>query len=353
MNVERIVFKGKLPEPFFEIADKPYLGLPFQLQEDAEITLKIFNLQSARNEIVLYTDFENVRLAGIFPHDKKYAYFGYWETTDNLNLNTVAFSLLEKDALNKDRTEIIGPLNFNTFHNYRLRNNLPPWNAFDREPVNPEYYLSLLNKLGYSVRSQFESRYVAKAMVPDFYANKQKFIERLNSLPLNILPLTPNAWKEYEKEIYCFVNETFGNNPSFQLISEEEFGLLYNLKFAEKLCPYSSVLFTDKITGKIAALSFCQPNYQSLGRAVPAPTFRSDFEKLPIKTLLIKSVGVHPDYRNMNLMSYLGAYAMQSFKKFYDDAIFCLMRSDNVSTNFTRGLPYISSKYFLFEKKLS
>ncbi|MDB5014853.1 MAG: hypothetical protein JWQ25_3055, partial [Daejeonella sp.] len=255
------------------------------------------------------------------------------------------------DVLIAQRKTLIGPLNFNTFHSYRLRmEGVPSWGMFDREPVNPLYYPNLLLKLGFTIKGFFESRHVENKHVNDFYAHKKPFLERIANLPFEFVALTSETWSRYENSIYEFVDETFGANPAYKVISKTEFSLLYNEEFADKLCPYSSVLFVDKANGKIAALSFCQPNYASLNAKSPEPIFSRDFEKLERKILLIKTIGVHPNYRNQNLMSYLGAYAMLSFTKLYDEAIFCLMRSDNVSTNFTRGLPYDTAKYALFEK---
>ncbi|WP_207429710.1 hypothetical protein [Pedobacter sp. SYSU D00535] len=353
MGIERLTYRGVLPPYFFRIGQVPYQDLPFCPFEEPELTAAIFQFETRRNETLLYSDGEQLRLVGIFPENSPEAYFGFWETVNNFKLNQTAFSYLEDDAIKRGRSVIKGPINFNTFHNYRLRIGIDPsWISFDREPVNPDYYPIFLQQLGYKAATLFESRFVKKKDVEQFYTDKRKFLKEVKDLPFEMIPITPDSWTEYQTAIYEFVEASFGQNPAFKRVSEEQFRLLYNPGFAKLLCPYSSVIFKERGAKVLAALSFCQPNYSSLKIPYSQLDFRLHFELLKQKTLLIKTVGVHPEYRNRNLMSYLGAYAMLSFREHYEDAIFCLMRSDNVSRNFSRGLQYESTQYALFQKRL-
>ena len=114
------------------------------------------------------------------------------------------------------------------------------------------------------------------------------------------------------------------------------------------------MLFRHRASGQLAALSLCQPNYQPL--ALPpgaAPIFARDYSLLSRpRTLLAKTVGIHPDFRSQGLQALLAAYAMRSFLTYYDDVIFCLMRADNLSLRFTDGLPFEAAHYALFEQEL-
>jgi GNAT superfamily N-acetyltransferase len=309
-------------------------------------------MEAQRNEILLYTDHASLRLVGIFPHGAAEAYFGFWETEEALASNREAFALLEADARSRGRGVVIGPLHFNTFGRYRLRLGEPSWGMFDREPVNPAYYPSLLGQLGYSVRSTFESRLIRKETVPDVYVDKKGLLAALAAIPFEFIPLDEAAWVRHEDEIAELVHQVFSANPAYKPVSREQFGLLYNRAFAAKLCPHSSVLFRDKASGKLAAMSFCHPNYHSLTAPAEAPDFARDFPALPRKVLLAKSVGVHPRFRRQGLMAYLGAYAMLSFRELYDEVIFCLMRSDNFSLHFTNDYPYEAVQYALYHKVL-
>lgn len=353
-NSARISFTGSLPESFFRIPEKLYAGLSFDLKEEPTAILELLRHELLKNEIILYTDHQEVRLMGIFPHHADTAYFAFWETTEDSQNNRLAFKLFEADARQRGRHSISGPFHFNTFHRYRLRlGPVPSWQAFDREPVNPTYYPRLLEAVGYQPTLRFESRLIRTTEVPAVYQDKQAFLESLQQLPYEFIPLNPTSWEQYEDKIFELVLAIFSQNPGFKTVSKKEFNLLYNSSFAKKLCPYTSVLFKEKSSGKLVAMSFCHPNYQSLGHGPGyAYSFEKDYPRLEKKILLAKSVGVHPDYRKAGLMNYLGAYGMLHFRRLYSEVLFCLMRSDNFSLHFTDDLAYEAAQYALYGKEV-
>ncbi len=345
--MERICIKDKLPDSFFALPQSIYHSLPFAPEEDREPIHRLLSEESAHHEMVLYTDHQTVRLLGIFPENAPVAHFAYWEAS-NQKTNQQAFEMFETDAAQRKMKLIQGPLTFNTFHRYRLRLQTPSWHMFDREPVNPLYYIDWLKELQYTPSLTFESRRIKSSGVPEVYAAKDHYISTLTQLPFRCIPLTPENWVQRAHEIFELVDTIFSQNPGYKPISYAQFCLLYNADFAQKLCPHSSVLFENE-SKKLVGLCFCLPDYRSLAQKAN-PVFARDYSKLTHKTLLIKSVGVHPDFRGQGLMNYLGAYCMQTFRNHYDDAIFCLMRENNPSLAFTENLPYESCSYALFEK---
>jgi hypothetical protein len=352
-SINRIVFNKTLPESFFHIPISIYSSLPFGKSEDPNLILSLFNDESDRNKIIIYTDHKKLRLVGIFPTTGTDAYFGFWETTDDSLLNAKAFALLQEDAIQNKKTKIIGPLNFNTYQSYRLRLNNPSWIKFDQEPVNPPYYPSLLEQNGFAPDLFFESRMIKQTDIPDVYLAKEKLLKEFEAIAFEYIPVNPETWREYEMEIFELVQDVFGANPFYKSISFEQFTTLYNQNFASRLCPHSSVLFKEKKSDRLVSLSFCQPNYESLSQPTSyVPTYELDFKKIKHKVLLVKSVGVHPEFRQQNLMNFMAAYAMLSFRQLYDEVIFCTSRQDNLSNNFTRYLQYEKAEYALFRKLL-
>ncbi len=341
---DQISYTGTLPDSFFTI--------PSDADEDPALIAQLFQMEADRNEIILYTDHATIRLVGIFPVQSEEAYFGFWETTNSLSINQQAFSLLEADARQRGRTTIVGPLNFSTFHAFRLRlTKAPSWGQFDKEPTNPAYYPGLLVRLGFQVRSRFESRMIHSRDIPIAYADKAQLLAAFANFPFEVIPLNPDTWVRYETELIELVHQVFSANPAYKPIPEAQFRLLYNRQFAEKLCPHTSVLFRDRPSGQLVALNFSMPNYQSLPFAPgDAPNFLRDYPRLTRKVLLVKTVGVHPDFRKRGLMSFIGAYGMLRFRDLYDDVLFCLMRADNFSTHFSNELPHETAAYGLFEK---
>jgi hypothetical protein len=351
--IDTIPYAGLLPDSFFSIPAKIYKDLPFKPAEESAVVTTLFAMEAERNEIVIYTNHTNVRLTGIFPVNEPVAYFGFWETVDDVALHRQAFALLEADARKRNKTTLVGPVNFNTYHNYRLRlGAVPGWNMFDREPVNPGYYPLLLQQSDFNAKATFESRLIRIKNIPDVYIDKAVLLNELSKIPFDFIPLNEGNWQLYEEQIFELVDAIFSENPLYKTISANQFKLLYNHTFSRKLCPYSSVIFRDQSSGVLAAISMCHPNYHSLSPAATELNFKDDFERLDKKVLLAKTVGVHPDFRQQGLMNYMGAYGMLSFRDRYDEVIFCLMRSDNYSLHFTDSVAYEAAKYVLYEKSL-
>lgn len=348
--LDLIPYAGVLPASFFQIPARVYDQI-LRPPEDERAVSQLFADEAPRHDIVLLTDHECLRLVGIFPKDDPAtAFFGFWETTDDPALNRDAFTLLADEARRRGRSRLLGPLNFTTYQSYRLRlGGVPSWGHFDREPFNPTYYPALLEGLGFAPVQHFESRLIRPDTVPQVFGEKAALLAALDQLPYDFIPLDAAAWAAHEPEIFELVQQVFGTNPAYRAIPYAQFRRLYNPTYAAGLCPHTSVLFRDQTTGRLAALSLCHPNYAPLGLSEP-PDFHRDFPRLPEKTLLAKTVGVHPDFRKRGLMNALGAYGMVPFRERYEQVIFCLMRADNPSLYFSNGLPVEVARYALFER---
>jgi len=351
--VERILYKNSIPDSFFEIPAKIYEGLSIKLTEDRAMIAALFEIEAEKNEIIIYTDHQHIRLVGIFPHHEDSVYFGFWESADDQALNREAFSLLESDANVRKRVNMTGPINFNTYNRYRIRTgHLPSWNRFDSEPVNPVYYSSLLAQVDFKEKLTFESRYIAQNTLPVLYADYAALMDEQSKIPFKVIALNEQSWLQYERELFELIEIVFNQNPFYKAISFEQFRLLYNAKFLRKICPHSSVILIDPQSGRLAAMSICYPDYQSLPATAQGYDFNRDYPLLKKRRLLGKTVGVHPDFRRQGLMNYICTHYIRAANQYYEDTIFCLMRSDNYSVHFTDHTPYESVKYILYEKEL-
>jgi GNAT superfamily N-acetyltransferase len=351
--IERIPYAGELPASFDVVGRQPYAGLGYAPADEPAAALCA--MLADTHDIVFYTDHWNLRLAGLFPKASEgVAYFGFWETSGSLMLNQLAFEQLFADAALREMHTVRGPLHFNTYFRYRLRlGQVPSWRQFDREPVNPPYYPNLLVQLGFKAVLTFETHRLAPEAVPLLYEQREAVQAQLSQVPFDFIPLTPDIWQARKDEIFTLAQATFSQNPAYQPVSQEQVRLLYNADFAEGLCPHSSVLLQHQPSGRLAGISICQPNYHSLGRDVSArPVYARDYPRLTTRTLLVWNVGVHPDFRGQGLQALLGAHIMQEFREYYDDVLFCLMRTGNLSLRFTEGLPTEVAHYALFEREL-
>lgn len=352
--MEKIYHKNELPESFSLIPKGIYKEAGLKFSENHTSLVKLINDFKETQELVIYTDHSNIRLLGIFPENSDIAYFGFWETVNNADINKQAFDLLKKDAASKKYNQLVGPINFNTYLSYRIRiGKYPSWTQFDREPVNPTYYLNLLLDNGFKITTEYESRMITKETIKDVYFNKESLLTDLKTIPFDFIPITSKFWEENQYELYTLIHETFGDNPFYREITFEQFNLIFNCNFVNRLCPHSSVTFRDQKSGRLAAISLCHPNYMELDEVPETITFKEHYPLLKKKTLLAKSVGVHPHFRKNGLMNFLGAYGMISFQEYYEEVLFCLMREGNVSLRFSDYFPHDKSMYALFSYDLA
>ncbi len=353
MIKKTIYTKGAvLNKPWKELYPTVYKYLGFIPDEQEHITEWLFNHYSMTNNIVIYEIEGKLSLVGIFPKDKKVAYFGYWETVEDLDINQEVFSLFEEEARLKGFKTVVGPLHFNTYHRYRLRlGPIPSWKMFDREPVNPEYYPRLLEKCGYHVSQIFESHCLAHDVIEQMFQIASSFNKGNYPENISILPLSTRLWLDYEQQLYDLTTSIFSNNSNYKGVLPEEFKLLYNEAYAAGLCPHSSSLLIDHQKNQLAALSLCMPIYAHLKSS--SGNYEIDIKNITNPTLLAKTVGTHPDYRGQNLMNAMGMYGTSGFLKRYNKVIFCLMKVDNASLNFTQHLEKETTRYGLFEKSIA
>lgn len=341
----------QLPPAFFDWVPSLYQQLPYQPEESPEKVHALLALQTGHARMRMFLLPGQARLLGMVTPGSETALFGFWEGENDLESHAQLFATFEQWALEQGCNRLEGPKNFNTFHAYRLRISEPSWQQFNREPVNPPNYPALLQALGFEVLHHFESRKISTAVVPEVYGSKQQLVDSVQSLPFAFIPLTPASWQAHAAAIYELIGEIFCQNPGYQAVSQAEFELLYNAEYAAMLCPHSSVLLAERSSGRLVAISLCHPNYSPLKLSEPA-VFEKHYPLLKHRTLLAKTQGVHPQFRQQGLMNYLGAYGMLSFRQFYDDIIFCLMRHDNPSLRFTDPFPYEKAAYAVYQKIL-
>jgi hypothetical protein len=353
MPVKTHQISVELPDSYYALGELVYRNLPFCYQQQPQEVNQLLRLAGEGKEL-LFFELDGACLLGIFKPKEQQAAFAFWECLTDFDACQELFQAFESAARERGCVQLDGPLHFNTFHRYRLRlgEAAPSWLQFDREPVNPCYYSDFLSRLGYQTKHLFESRLLQTRIIPTVYSSKKDLVESVKQLPYAFIPLNRKSWEEHELGIYELIGAIFGQNPGFQSVQLEEFKLLYNATYAEALCPLTSLLLADKSTGQLVAISLCHPNYSPLQLAGP-PNFEVHYPLLQHRTLLAKTQGVHPDYRQKGLMNYLGAYGMLSFRAYYDDIIFCLMREDNPSLRFTDGFAHEKCQYASYHKRLS
>lgn len=289
---------------------------------------------------------KQARLVGFFQETQVIdgeaaAFFGFWESTDNLEANQLLFSAFTDWAQQQGAKRIYGPINFSTFGANRLRTDSFEYGAFPSEPWNPPYYPVLLAQLGYQTRYRYLSTFspladIIAAIEKDYLRVKPKLEQHFN-----ITSMTPDFWLAHLPELYGFVDEVFGANFAYTPISFDTFQAQCGANFALKFCPKSSVLATTK-DGRIAGFFLVYPDYSPLMRfrqldSVSANdiNYAQHYRLLPQpRTALAKTGGVHPDFRAFGLFTAMSCELSLRARGHYEQIAGTLVREDNASLNF-------------------
>ena len=151
-----------LGDDFFRIAQEVYSGDLRWIPEDENAVRTSFSPQNPyfkSCEVWVQTQDRDARLVGFFNPslrilDETVAFFGFWETGEDLEPNRQLFQKMEGWAKAKGAKRIYGPINFTTFGDYRLRLQESQDGPYPGEPYNPPYYISLLADLGYAAAQE-------------------------------------------------------------------------------------------------------------------------------------------------------------------------------------------------------
>ena len=352
----------QLPESFFRISQSVYQDDPDWLGENPLTVEQAFSASSDYRKkggrvwadvVEVVADAatgsaQGVRLAGFFDPDMRIddvpvAYFGYWETIDNLAINQQIFQRFEDWARQQGAAMVYGPINFNTYGMNRVRvsaeGDAREAAAFIGEPYNPDYYAPLLEQLGYRTRYRYFTRInnqpqaLAAQVAPLLEQGKQALAGQFH-----FQPLTADIWRQRLAEIYPITDRMFRNNFAYSAITEAQFFASCGEPFAKKLCPHSSVLVTDA-NDAIAGYFLSFPDYSPLIRDHIATqetvNFAEHFDLLPEPRMALAKTGaVHPDYRKAGLFTLMSMQLTVWGAPFYQRFAASLVREDNPSLKY-------------------
>ena len=364
-----------LPDSFFEIAQRVYANDPDWLPEDKQSIAPLFTSGNPFFGIgeAWVSVKGNTRLVGfrdprISYNEEPVAYFGYWETEDDQEVNRALFADLEEWARAKGAKAVYGPVNFSTYQDYRLRLTFENQGGpFLAEPYNPSRYNGLLEELGYSITMEWESQILTPAQV-DFCCDTMRPMvqQMLKGAGIRVEAFTPELWLNNIENFYELINIIWADNFGYFKTDLETFKMVFGSSLAGKMCRNSSVAFFKEETNQLIGYFVTYPDYAPLMRAgnperVPYRdvSFDTHHALLQSPVLLAKSGAVHPDYRKAGLF---GALAVEltgrAREAGYAQVVAALARSDNASTRvrnmFPEGLNEILElrKYGLYSKAI-
>jgi GNAT superfamily N-acetyltransferase len=329
-------------EAFLRLPERVYAGDPFHIptrREDVQATLR-----GAQKFWVALDGGEPVARVAVW-RSPALGILGLFEALDG-HPDAVAKLFQEAVGWLRQETEmIVGPMDGDTWHRYRV--NVGPFDQppFLSEPYNPPYYEALWTANGFDVLERYYSKRVDPAAVVAFLEEKR------NVAGYRLRSLDRSRFREELGTIYELSRRIFARNFLYTEISEGEFLRLYT--GAERLIDPELVLFAHAPDGQPVGFLFAYPDRF---RAVAA--MRGERGLLAgLRYLLnrktdavdFKTLGVLPEHRRSGVAAALfheGHH--RAVEKGYRWANHCLFKEGNPSGDLDGGAGSLLRTYHLY-----
>ena len=247
---------------------------------------------------------------------------------------------------------VVGPMNGDTWHEYRF--NLGPFEAppFLKEPYNREYYPRLWEQSGFELLMGYHTRRVeGREALEELRSYHRPRWEEVKAAGYKVEAMVHRPMQEVLERVYRMSREVFTDAFLYRPIDEASFVKLYEgaeVLLEEKL---SFLLIGPK--GEDAGFAFVFPDY---ARAVAAMRGKKNLlAKLRFwlnrerQTANIKTVGVMPAHRGKGLssaMAYL--YLDGIIESGFEAANMCLISDGNISARADTGVGEVLRRYGLY-----
>ena len=261
---------------------------------------------------------------------KKTGYIGHF-AAKNIEAGLFLLNGIREKAAEYGFEYITGPLDGNTWQKYRfvVENNENP---FFMEPHNPLEWPEIFMSSGYEVIAEY---YSLKVTEPEKKNRVSEKIKKINFYSdLEIKAVDKENFDKYINEIYDISIKAFRNNFLYSEISRDEF--------------LSSYL-------KIKNLIDCDLVFIAYKAGVPAgfvfgiPDYNEGADGHRIKTAILKTLAVNPEYHNFGLGSVLTEeFHKAAAAKGYENVIHALIYKDNMSKKISEKYGEIMRKYHLY-----
>lgn len=293
---------------------------------------------------------------------KKAAFFGYWESKNTLAENKRLFTDFERWAKLGGAQVVYGPINFNTFNQYRIKLSGFDTPAFPSEPHNPDYYEHLLQSLGYQLHIRYGTFIAdAKPECFDFMIRNQTRLQSRLSKKFNLYALNETRWRALNDQLYEQVDCIFGDNFAYTPISRNLYDHAVIDNLAKKICDKTSLAVLDKNTGQLCGVHINFPDYSDLlcqqsqmNINTAQIDYAQHFSKLENPCALFKISAINPKFRLNGLMyQWLATESLSRICKLYDKVAFCIVRVGGNTHRMLQKVPIHSSRHYgLFCKEL-
>jgi hypothetical protein len=246
---------------------------------------------------------------------------------------------------------IVGPIDGDTWHKYRINVGPHDDSPFLLEPTNPEYYSKLFLGAGFEVVDRYHSLRVediaaiAPMLKPAYDAASQR--------DYCLRPIRLEHFEDELKIIFEISKQAFDENFLYDDISWPEFLSLY--AGAKPLIRPELVWFVVDTTGSEVGFLFCMIDYYNAVSAMKGKTgllakLRFLINRSSAQAVNFKSIAILPAHRQSKLagaLMYQGY--VESLKLGYTQANLCLIRDGNPSARLDGGNSRILRRYELYQ----
>ncbi len=257
-----------------------------------------------------------------------------WGSETDLAL---AMNHLESVARVSGCHKIVGPIDFSTYFNYRLKLNQFDQPHYFGEPANsPESVDQLLN-LGFEFEKKYFSHefkvkgntlFLLKVILVGFWARfrtrRQIYLKSLNSI----------NFQSYLKSMYELTDSVFSHNYLYQKIPYSSFQQFFNEKILPAIDSEASKIALDK-NGELVGYSLCLKDV-------------ANNKRLLFKTIGVQKKGAHVKYVGRQLMFEV----YRAARKKYQSCLACLMVEGNKPESMFRSCSFNTTSYALMSKKV-
>lgn len=286
-------------------------------------------------------------LAFTDPETKAHAGFiGWYECDPDIALHHEILNAAETWLRDQGCTDLVGPINGNTWNNYRFNLNCD-YPLFPGEPFQPVYYPEFWKISGFQTVLHYVTEIPPKEVIQPM--TREQLDALLDSHQLKAYNLTKQVSETYFEKLHAFYHLCFKDNPLFHPIDLTAYSLI-NEKVQSVLNEDHSFIITNANDNVIAIfISYIDYYYLKNKEVEEAPP------AYKTHSLLIKTLAVHPDYRNKQLGTLMINYMNHlAYQNGYERVIHALMYDDNISAKKGKEKfkTTILREYSLFTKKL-
>lgn len=257
------------------------------------------------------------------PNEEHIGLIGWFECDDNQELCNALMEKAKQAISAMGCTKILGPINGNTWHSYRL-NRSSEMPLMPGDPYNPKYYLKLWEKAGFHAVEFYESAVADKAQFIPMTMEEGRDLAKKFNLSVDYFP--EHLTDQELDLLYDFYNKCFRENPLFTPIRKETYRVI-----SRRIEPYvnnaHSLIIKDREGKPVAVLLSHKDTYHE--------QYKAGKIKHPLhvtKKLLVKTIAVDSDYRNNQIGTLMVNLILNlANQNNYDEFYHVLMYQKNIT----------------------